>query len=64
MSTAAPRRTGASTHPSATGGFVKQHGDHDPLPYDGHNADLAHLCQICGAPVDQTLDAPTDEDPA
>lgn len=32
-------------HPNRT------HGDHDAMPYDGPNADIAHLCQICGRPM-------------
>lgn len=34
---------------------TKAHGDHDPLPYDGHNADLAHLCQVCGEPMPEVF---------
>lgn len=39
----------------------RKHGDHDPMPYDGHNADLAHLCQICGQPMDKDVPAPVED---
>lgn len=42
--------------------LTRLHGDHDPLPYDGHNADLGHLCQICGQPMDKQVAAPQAEE--
>ena len=35
-----------------------KHGDHNPMPYDGHNSDLADYCQICGVAVNETVEEP------
>jgi hypothetical protein len=42
--------------------MTRQHGDHDPLPYDGHNANIAHLCQICGAPMATVMSPSAEND--
>ncbi len=34
----------------------RTHGNHDAMAYDGHNADLSHLCQICGEPMPDLVD--------
>lgn len=40
----------------------RAHGDHDPMPYDGYNSDISHLCQICGQAM--TLDLTDQKDPS